>query len=107
MKKTVKMYVKEVKNGKITFNVASIKLKDVWATVKFATETQVNLSNLAVGYHDVKFDTKYVSKSSRTFERADGTIGTEYTLWINDPATIVTIHERTAEEQAEIDGLFD
>ena len=101
------MYVKEVKNGKVAFNVASTKLKDVWVTVKFATETQVNLGNLAVGYHDVAFDTKYVSKSSRTFEKADGTFGTEYTLWINDPNTKVTIHERTAEEQAEIDGLFD
>ena len=105
MKQTIKMYVKAVQNQK--FNVGSTKLKDGWVNVKFGKQANIDINKLAIGYHDVTFDTAEASFQVQNYDKADGTTGTDTTLWINDEKTIIVIHERTAEEQAQVDSMFN
>lgn len=107
MKKVITAYCKQLKSGKISFQVLEAKLNGEWYKVKFTRASGIDANKSPLGYVKVVFDSEKASIGTQEYEKKDGTKGTQKVLWIKDSDTTFTKTERTQEKQEEFDKLFD
>ena len=108
MKKTIKIYVKTIGQGKKSFNVASTKLGDgTYASVKFTRSSGFDLNKLVGGYYDISFDSANANLTDRQYTNKKGELRSEKVIWIKDTDVAHQRHTFTEAENQKYEEAFN
>lgn len=96
--KTIRVFAKDIKTAKTTFQAYLTKINNVWYTVKFGRDCQKPDTK---GVYDITLDPSTIGlQDGGTYTTADGEVkNKDKILWINEYLECLDVTEQVREEQ--------